>query len=184
MLFMVYLRLCPFWNWPVKSNLGPIKERQVTVKQPIIVVKSNLADRPNPEEPVIITEISTPPTKSFRIPRSAPAPEPPRKIQKIKRRSAKTIEQRVNREIKKKQKSRIPLAQTRRHCKICNISCNSRQTFVDHIQSRKHKNKKTNIQEDLSCYDCDREFESKFHLESHKKGKFHLRTLERLSNKW
>ena len=66
----------------------------------IFLFISNLAGRPTPEEPVTITEISTTLTQSFRIPRSVSAPEPPSKIQKIKRRPTKTIERRIDREIK------------------------------------------------------------------------------------
>lgn len=62
-----------------------------------------------------------------------------------------------------------------RFCKWCKVSCNSNKTFYDHCQSRRHQNLIANLQSDLHCTLCDRDFKTKSDLETHNLSGRHIK---------
>jgi Zinc-finger double-stranded RNA-binding/Zinc-finger of C2H2 type len=68
-------------------------------------------------------------------------------------------------------------------CKICKLACNSRISFREHVQSRRHKHTKSLKLGRPKCGHCDREFESETHFERHLRGKDHLKVVTALSRK-
>jgi hypothetical protein len=66
-------------------------------------------------------------------------------------------------------------------CKVYKIACNSRISFREHVQSRRHKHAKSLKLGSPRCGHCDREFESETHFERHLRGKDHLKVVTALS---
>ena len=89
----------------------------------------------------------------------------------IRNRQAVAIEQRHRRQEQRNRRN------TTFNCAPCNIKCNSRAAFGDHLRGRKHLNARLAKQGLPKCKDCDREFESDSHYQRHVRGKHHLRVV-------
>ena len=113
----------------------------------------------------------------YRIPRSAPkpvrqppVPKPSRTIQRIRRERGEAAERRALRAERRPKKKKFT-------CRLCDITCTSRQALLDHKSSRRHKNKAENHGKSFICGPCNREFDSQNHLDRHERGKYHLRVV-------
>jgi uncharacterized Zn-finger protein len=108
---------------------------------------------------------------SYRIPKLS------RPTLSIRKKQAVALELKKLREEKRlQQKTTLKFT-----CKVCKITCNSRASFREHAQSRKHKNAKSLKKGYPKCERCNREFESEHHLERHLRGKDHLKVVTALA---
>lgn len=175
----------------ITGSSRSVTKTQQTVPPPPIVTEpddsslSIFIGRPN----ITVNLRSTPHPAvppSFHIPRSVPlsAPKGPgKKIKKISGRSAKAADQRARRAEKQVERRKIPTKKIRRHCNLCNVTCNGPRSFDDHIRSKKHRHQITLCSSNLHCVECDRDFESPDHLSRHKKSKGHLRVIDNFNRK-
>lgn len=112
----------------------------------------------------------------YRIPRkSVPLDKPIKKVQRLSAKKAKALADRVAKK-ELKAKRRVP-PRNKRYCKLCDISCNSAQTFYDHINSKGHRTREKNKKKTPRCTACDRVFDSHEVLKRHENGKEHLKVV-------
>jgi hypothetical protein len=119
---------------------------------------------------------SAPAPRNIPIPRirsqnRQPPQSQPRPTLGIRQRQAVAIEQRHRRQVQRNRRT------TTFNCAPCNIKCNSRAAFGDHLRGRKHLNARLAKQGLPKCKDCDREFESDSHYQRHVRGKHHLKVV-------
>jgi uncharacterized Zn-finger protein len=127
--------------------------------------QTDLSVKLSPEKDPIL------PDPSYRIPKLS------RPTLSIRKKQAVALELKKLREEKRLQK-KTTLKFT---CKVCKITCNSRASFREHAQSRKHKNARSLKKGYPKCERCNREFESEHHLERHLRGKDHLKVVTALA---
>lgn len=126
------------------------------------------------EEPIINSDPIF--DSTYRIPRRPPSPprQPP-KIQRLSKKKAGILADKVaKQELKKKKK--VP-PRHKRFCKLCQVSCNGTKTFYDHTNSRAHRTRLENKKNPPRCIPCSKTFESHSHLLRHINGAAHQKVV-------
>jgi Zinc-finger of C2H2 type/Zinc-finger double-stranded RNA-binding len=120
-----------------------------------------------------------PDSELFAVPEPRIPRRPSGAVLLAKKRQAVALElKKLREERKNKRKNKA-----QHQCRLCKTTCNSHRAYQDHIQSRKHKNKKAELDGKPRCDTCRREFDSSAHYERHIRGKYHLRVVTSLANK-
>ena len=152
------------------------KEFSRTLGEEVSPVQENAVSTP-PRQDLPVTAPPEPhlpvADPSYRIPRH------PRPTLRIRDKQAIALELKKIREDRRLQKK----TKLNFQCKLCKITCNNRNSFREHIQSRRHKNAKLLKKGHPMCNRCNREFESEVHLERHLRGKDHLKVVTALARK-
>lgn len=157
---------------PVRSAPGAVVKFPIREAPPVTVEVIEPEDRPSAAPKLLPPSVPT-----YRIPRRSPPPAPviKKKVQRLSRRKAAVLADKVNKQEAKARKKVCP--RSKRYCKICKLSCNSSKTFYDHKQSRAHRIRVENAKKTPECTRCDRIFESHEHLQRHLNGAAHLKVV-------
>jgi Zinc-finger of C2H2 type len=126
---------------------------------------------------------ATPPTASSpardAIPRLTPEKRRPIQLQKARQGlGAKAAELKAIRKATNRVGSR--------RCRICQLTCNSAAALWYHLESFKHARRAKEVNRRTEgpprCNECQRDFNNYGDLESHIRGKYHIRTINFLAS--
>lgn len=117
---------------------------------------------------------------NYRIPQRDLSNQERPKVQRLSKKKAAVLADKVAKLELKRRKKNVPLK--KRFCSICNISCNGPKPYQDHIRSRSHRTQVENKKSIPRCIPCNRTFESHGHLNRHRNGLAHLKLVAKLSN--